>query len=633
LNRSVRSTAAIICSRCARSLAATVVACTLLASSALADTPTPGALYRDGPSGRYLLDGSWYTRADPGDRGVAAGFPRASGLTGWLQTSVPNAANAGNFSSASYLGGVQWYRKDFSTPSAAARASWVLRFESVNYRATVWLNGHAIGRHTGAYLPFELDARSIRRRGVNRLVVRVDSRRGELDVPSLAERNDGRFVGGWWNYTGILREVYLRRVERLDFSDVLVRPRLPCRTCAATVTVDALVRNVGRRPTVAAAEGRLAGRTLVFDPVRVAPGRSRRLRASLRIDNPILWSPESPHLYAVRLVLRDGEGSPLQRYDVHTGIRSLELRNGHLLLNGRSVDLRGASMHEDDPAHGAALTPDDIRRNFELLRGLGATMTRAHYPMHPLALELADRYGIVVWSEIPVYQMQDRLFRNDRVRGLSLRMMRGMVLRDRNHPSVIVWSIGNENTQKPGAGFRRYVRQARRATRRLDPTRLVGLAFPGYPTIGRQSLYASFDALGVNDYFGWYPGPDDSIADRTRLGPYLDALHRHYPRQALFVTEFGAEANRAGPLSEKGTYEFQSDFLAYHLSVYATKPFLNGALVWILRDFRVKPGYDGGNPEPGPPVNFKGLVGDDGDKKPAFTVVEHAFEATRAGQR
>jgi beta-glucuronidase len=610
-----------------------LAASALLAPSALADTPTPGALYRDGPSGRYLIGGTWYTRADAGDRGIADGLPKASGLTGWLRTSVPNAANAGNFSSASYLGSVQWYRKDFSVPAAPARASWVLRFESVNYRATVWLNGRLIGRHSGAYLPFELAATSLRRGAVNRLVVRVDSRRSELDVPSLAQRSDGRFVGGWWNYTGILREVYLRRVERLDFSNVLVRPRLPCRACAARVAVEALVRNVGRRAAVASAEAHLAGHTLVFDPVRVPPGRSRRLRSNLRIDNPNLWSPESPHLYEVRLVLRDGEGSVLQRYDLHTGIRSLGLRRGRLFLNERAVDLRGASMHEDDALRGAALTPDQIRRDFELLRDLGATMTRAHYPMHPLALELADRYGIVVWSEIPVYQMQDRLFRNNHVRRLSLRMVREMVLRDRDHPSVIVWSVGNENTQKPGPGFRRYVRQARRAAKRLDPTRLVGLAVPGYPTVGRQSLYATLDALGVNDYFGWYPGPDGSIADRAGLGPYLDTLHEYYPRQALFVTEFGAEANRAGPVTEKGTYEFQRDFLAYHLSVYATKPFLNGALVWILRDFRVKPGYDGGNPEPQPPVNFKGLVDDAGDRKPAFTVVQRALQGMREGQR
>jgi beta-glucuronidase len=282
-------------------------------------------------------------------------------------------------------------------------------------------------------------------------------------------------------------------------------------------------------------------------------------------------------------------------------------------------------MHEDDPVRGAALRPDDIRANFALLRDLGANMTRSHYPMHPLALELADRYGIVVWSEVPVYQMRDQLFRSAAVRRRAVQQVRDMVNRDRSHPSVIVWSLGNENTSKPGVGFTRYVTTAARLAKRLDPTRLVGLAVPGYPTVGKQNLYTKLDALGVNDYFGWYSGPLDSIVDRNALAPYLQRLHDDYPRQALFVTEFGAEASRPGLATEKGTFEFQRDFLGFHLDVIGKMDFLNGALVWILRDFRVKPGYDGGNPQPTPPYNTKGLVDQTGARKPAFDIVRQLF--------
>jgi beta-glucuronidase len=595
-----------------------------------ADRPTPGAVYDDGPSGRYLLGDAWYERADPAYEGIKAGWQRSASLIGWTATKVPRAANAGDFSQQSYLGGVYWYRKDFRAPRNPPGSRWTLRFESVNYRATIWLNGKLVGSHAGAYLPFELNARGLSRRGVNRLVVRVDSRRGPLDVPSLAVRRDGRFVGGWWNYAGILREVYLRRVRTFDFADVLVRPRLPCRRCAATVTIEATVANTVDREEVATVEGRLQGRRFKFAPGPVPRGGVRQFKKRIRLRHPRLWSPGHPNLYRVRLLVRNGNGEIVQRYRVHTGIRNFRVsRSGQLLINYRPASLRGAAMHEDDSVRGAALGPEALRENMGLLRELGATMTRSHYPLHPLTLELADRYGILVWSEIPVYQMQDVLFRNNRVRRRSVRMLRELIRRDRNHPSVVVWSVGNENTSRPGVGFQRYVRQAKRLAKRLDPTRLVGLAFPGYPTIGKQRLYTELDALGVNDYFGWYPGPANSLARREDLAPYLDRLHAYYPRQALFVTEFGAEANRSGAASEKGTFEFQKEFLAYHLLVFAERPFINAALVWILRDFRVKPLYDGGNPAPDPPNNRKGLVDYSGARKPGFEAVQELIGGPR----
>ena len=128
------------------------------------------------------------------------------------------------------MGNVHWYRKDFRLPRGSAASKWVLRFESVNYRARVWLNGKPLGA-ARRRLPAVRDAsaRARRRKGVNRLVVRVDSRRQKFDIPPLSQRASGAFEGGWWNYNGILREVYLRRVDTFDFAD----GRLPARACAA----------------------------------------------------------------------------------------------------------------------------------------------------------------------------------------------------------------------------------------------------------------------------------------------------------------------------------------------------------------------------------------------------------------
>jgi len=127
----------------------------LVPAVAQADRPSERTLYADGPSGRFLLDGPWLFRLDPGDTGINDGLPSATSTDGWNRTSVPNAWNVGDDSPASMAGGIGWYRKDFELPDAHRALQWVIRFESVNYRATVWLNGREIGAHAGAYLPFE----------------------------------------------------------------------------------------------------------------------------------------------------------------------------------------------------------------------------------------------------------------------------------------------------------------------------------------------------------------------------------------------------------------------------------------------------------------------------------------------
>ena len=152
----------------------------------------------------------------------------------------------------------------------------------------------------------------------------------------------------------------------------------------------------------------------------------------------------------------------------------------------------------------------------------------------------------------------------------------------------------------------------------------------GYTTAGCHAAYAPLDVLGFNDYFGWYPGPGGSIFDSELLSPYLDAVRACYPDKAIAVTEFGAEANRDGPVEEKGTWEAQRAFVRYHLGVYATKPWLSGAAYWALNEFRVHPVWEGGNPRPQPPVHQKGLLRyGTWERKPAWSDVRRSFTRTR----
>jgi beta-glucuronidase len=589
------------------------------------DTPKAGALYSYGQNGRYLMGGQWLFRLDPRGQGLSQAWQRQSATTGWTFTTVPNAWNAGDNSEASMHGGVGWYRKDFKLPSSAKQFSWVVRFESVNYRSRVWLNGKPLGSNTGAYLPFEfvVPAGALNRGGTNRLVIRVDSRRTRKDFPPAGDNVAGSAIGGWWNYSGILREVYLRRVQGSDFSAVQVRPVLPCSTCAATMRFTALVRNAGSTARPIHVTGRFGGAPVDLGTKTVRGGSAREFTGSLRVAHPKLWSPDSPTLYPVTLTAGGAT------YSLKTGIRSVRVAGGRLLLNGRPLNFRGVGLHEDSEQFGFAIN-NEIRDQFvSWTQELGATLIRGHYPLHPYLEEQADRLGIMLWSEIPVYQVHTVYLKYRSVQRLAAKMLRKNILTNGVHPSIILWSIQNELSSRVGPSQSALIRRQAGIAHRMDPSRPVGLAVAAYPSAPCQGGYGPMDVLGFNDYFGWYPGPGGTLADRDGLSSYLDTVRACYPKKAIVVTETGAEANRDGPEEEKGTYAFQSDFANFHFGVFATKPWLSGAIWWGLQEFRVRPTWDGGNPRPTSPWHTKGLITKDGDKKPAFFVLQQIFHNTQ----
>ena len=278
-----------------------------------AQPPSAHALYADGQTGRYLLGGTWLYRADRANVGISQGWWRDVAATdGWTPVAVPNSYNAGDFSPASMNGYVGWYRKDFTLPAGAfasyvpaAARRWIIRFESVNYRATVWLNGRQIGTHAGAYLPFEFDIAA--RSGVNRLIVRVDDRRGGGDLPP----GPG---GGWWNFGGIQREVYLRAVQRADLQQVQVRPILPCSSCPATIEEQASVRNPTAQPQTVALHGTYGSVRLDFGSTTIAPHATWTAQATIdSFNHPRLWSIDHPNLYRATLTLADATGPAPRR--------------------------------------------------------------------------------------------------------------------------------------------------------------------------------------------------------------------------------------------------------------------------------------------------------------------------------
>ena len=593
-----------------------------------AETPTAKALYQNGNKGRYLLDGKWLFRMDSKDEGIGKKFFSKRSTKGWSQVDVPYDWTAGRTDPASDAGDVAWYRKDFRVPRNRTDRTWLVRFESVNYRATVYLNGRFVGEHTGGYLPFELQLRGLKK-GVNRLVVRTDSRRLNSDIPPGGLDSTGLPRGGWWNPGGMNREVYLRAVDDVDMSQVRVTPRLPAIGDPARVRFDVTLHNYSPSSQTVRLKGRYGTVPVKFRATRVPAGAERVVVRTVSVPDPALWSPDQPNLYRVS-VSGTANGNRMQGYSLRSGIRKIEVTpDGRLALNGRVVNVRGFGMHEDNILTGTAVSNAIRDKYIEWTKDLGATILRSHTPWSPYMQEQADRQGILMWSEIPAWSVPSEMLARSAVRATALEQLRQNILANSNHPSILTWSVANELASRPGEAESRWYADAARTAKELDPTRPVSAALIGYPTGECFSAYAPLDLLGINTYFGWYPAPVGQTADRMLLSGYLDAMRACYPKKAAMVTEYGAEGNRNGPPEEKGTYQFQDEYTRFTLGVFATKPWLAGATYWTLQEFRVRPGYTGNNPRGEPPWHQNGPLDRFGNKRPIYGLLQSSYRATQ----
>ena len=596
-----------------------------------ATPPTLGALYRDGPSDRWLLGGTWLYRADPTDAGVAAGWWRSVSSTGgWSTTTVPNSFNAGDLSQASMNGSVGWYRRDFTIPATAFASyvparfrSWIVRFESVNYRATVWLNGRKIGFHAGEYLPFEFALKGVRA-GVNRLVVRVDSRRTNGDLPP------GN--GGWWNYGGINQEVYLRSVQIADMSPVVIRPILPCPTCAAQIQEQVTVRNLTGAVQTLALRGTYGSAALNFGGHTLLPGGTWAARATVTIPAPHLWSPTDPFLYRAGLTLSDAHGRTLEGYTDYSGIRSIAVgAGGQLLLNGRVLNLRGFDLHEVNLQSGAALSPSQLQALVGWDRELGGEDHPGPLPAQP-----ADRGGGRPRRDPPVVRdpgLPGELELSD---PLGVAELRAQHAADQHpHQREPPLGAGVEHRQRAAdATARRRVPLHRRRGADRPSARSHAPGGHGHLQLARSRLPGRLRAAGrarlqrllrlVRRRRRRHRRP------ATQLSPFLDFLHGCYPSKPLMITEFGFEGSQNGPPEQRGTYQYQTDQAAFHLGVFASKPYIAAAMWFALQDFPAKPGWSGGDPFPHPPFVEKGEIDLQGNPvQPLFSTVQSIYLSTQ----
>jgi hypothetical protein len=604
---------------------------TLVAVLAVAVPGAAAAVSADAPPAPITLSDGWQFLPDPGVRGVGAGWPLGQAGQGWRSVTVPHVFDARPLPSL-FKGEVAWYRLRFQTPATPAGFAWAVRFEQSRRVTQVWLNGRFIGGHNDAYTPFQLDLGALRPGAANTLVVRVDNRKG------IEPRE------GWWNWGGLVRPVSLVPLGPVTVTNLGLMPDLTCPTpgvCTGDLVVDATVANRSAQTLTPTLELGLTppdgtagvGQTATLAPGTLRPGARVDVRFSVPLDGPVAtWSPDRPSLY--QATVRTTDGTMVAQTDqLAIGMRRVENRGGLLYLNGRQIDLRGASIEEDAPGRGPALTPADEQQVVDELKAVHANVTRSQYPLSEGLLDRLDRAGILVWTEAPIYHRDD-LLHTPLQRAAALETLRGSVLATRNHPSILTESIANELTPVPDTtpGTKAYIDAAVPIVRALDPGVPIAIDVLSYPNFPAQQTYKQFDLLGISNYYGWYTGKvDHSTANISGLVPFMRLTHQRYPGQALVMSEFGAEATFAGPADEKQTFAFQTDYLEQTLAAAAGLPFLNGAIYWTLREFAVKPDWNGGPPRPGithTSIHHKGLITYAGQPKPAFSVAARLFAAT-----
>lgn len=473
------------------------------------------------------LDGAWDFQIDPDDGADIAA------IRTWRTAQVPMPWQA-QFDDLRQFSGTAWYRRRFAWAGDTAGKVAILHFGAVDYCATVWLNGQRVGEHEGGYLPFAFDVTALLEPGENELVVRVvdaDDDRSRFARYPFSEVPHGK--QSWYGpIGGIWQSVTLKVLPALHLAGMRLTPIPEERAIAIAATLSAALP---AHATVAATVHDPAGR-----PVATAQlDRDGRGRAVLD-GEPLLWSPDTPYLYTVTTTLVVGGAAQHSRSDV-CGFRTIAARDGRIYLNGEPIYLRGVLDQGYYP--GTIYTPPSLEFLEDQARkakALGLNCLRIHIKVEdPRYYAVADRLGLLVWTEIPNWVLLSAAA-DQRIKAT----FRGMVERDWNHPSIIAWTLVNENwgtdlVRNPE--HRRWLAEFYHQAKQIDPTRLI---------VDNSACCNNFHVAGdLEDFHHYRAIPDHASAWDEWVADFAgrqndwvwaqDYLHERRPDLPLVVSEFG----------------------------------------------------------------------------------------------
>ncbi|UOQ97005.1 beta-glucuronidase [Hymenobacter sp. 5317J-9] len=496
-----------------------------------------------------------------------------------------------------YYEGTIWYKKSFNLKPAAGKR-YFLYFGAINYEAHIYLNGKKLGMHKGGFTPIQYDITSqLSASGDNFVVVKADNTRHADEVPTINT--------DWWNYGGITRDVFVAEAPETFVVDYKVQLAKNDPTkLAGYVQLDGPAK-ASQAVTLTIAEAGLK-QTLKTD----ADGRAT---FSLPAKKLKLWSPQSPKLYAVSL------SSGADAVTDNIGFRTIQTKGQDILLNGKSIFMRGISMHDENPLiPGRARGEGDLRMLLTWAKELGCNYVRlAHYPHNEAMLRLADEMGLLVWAEVPVYWTI--AWENPATYQNAEAQLSDLISMGKNRASVVVWSVGNETPL--GDPRLKFMTSLVTKARSLDDTRLIAAALELHRTPDNvvhvdDALGESLDLTSFNEYAGWYWGGSPS-----EITKYTFDIKYNKP---VVISEFGGDALAGyhGDAETRWSEEYQEALYVNQLKMLSTIKGLRGMTPWILADFRATrrqhPVYQNG-------FNRKGLISSTGVKKKAFYVLQDYY--------
>ncbi|HEX5154327.1 MAG TPA: glycoside hydrolase family 2 TIM barrel-domain containing protein [Parafilimonas sp.] len=493
-----------------------------------------------------------------------------------------------------YFEGTVWYQCSFNFhPQTGKR--YFLRFNAINYDAYVSLNDKRLGVHAGGFTPFEFEVTRQLQDGNNFIVVKVNNTRRKENVPT--DNFD------WWNYGGITRDVLLAEMPSTFIRDYKIQlAKNDLKTITGYVQLDGA--DLSQQIRITIPEANLQA-TINTD----ANGKAT---FSIPVKSLNYWSPENPKHYKVLIT------SSTDTVIDEIGFRTIEAKGTDILLNGRSIFLRGICLHEEDPfIPGRPRSASDIKMLLTWARELNCNFVRlAHYPHNENTSRLADSMGLLLWEEVPVYWTID--WTNDSTLRNAQHQITDLIQRDKNRASVIVWSIGNETPNTPER--EKFMEAMADSAHALDNTRLVSAALL---TRTNDNTIAIDDALGkkldvvsFNEYYGWY-----SKEMPWEINKFGFNIAYNKP---VIISELGADA-LGGFYADSATRfseEYQKSFYQNQIQLISKVNNLRGVTPWILVDFRsprrMNPDYQDG-------WNRKGLISETGQKKKAFQVLKDFY--------